>query len=127
MKTPNRSFHTIILAIVLPLAFGVGVHAEPPREELAHAYYHLKFADHDYKGHRVLAMREVEIAGKELGINLGGDGQGEERQWKSDRKLDEARRLLRHAREKLEARDRDRVAAHVETAVKEIDVALKVK
>ena len=40
---------------------------------------------------------------------------------------EEARRLLHHAREKLEARDRDRVAGHVETAIKEIDIALKVK
>jgi len=127
MKTPNRSFYTLVLAIVLALAFGVRAYAEPPREELAHAYYHLKYADHDYDGHRVLALREVETAGHELGINLAGDGPGEERQWKSDRKLEEARRLLRHAREKLEARDRDRVAGNVERAIKEIDIALKTK
>jgi hypothetical protein len=127
MKTPHRSFCTLVLAFVLALSFGFRASAEPPREELAHAYYHLKFADHDYAGHRVLAMREVEIAGKELGINLGGEGPGEERQWKSDRKLEEARRLLHHAREKLEARDRDRVAGHVEAAIKEIDIALRVR
>ena len=127
MKTPNRSFYTFVLTIVLALSFAARTFAESPREELAHAYYHLKYADHDYEGHRALAMKEVEIAGHELGINLGGDGPGEEHQWKSDRKLDEARRLLRHAREKLEAHDRDRVASNVEKAIKEIDLALRVK
>src|ERR1700733_15204409 len=56
MKTPNRSFYTLVLAFVLALSFGFRASAEPPREELAHAFYHLKFADHDYAGHRVLAM-----------------------------------------------------------------------
>jgi hypothetical protein len=127
MKISNRSFCTLVLTMVLALAFGVRAYAEPPREELAHAYYHLKFADHDYGGHRVAAMQEIEAAGHELGINLGGEGIGEERQWKSDRKLEEARRLLHHAREKLEAHDRDRVAGHVERAIHEIDMALTVK
>jgi len=127
MNPSNRSFYTLVLAIVLAMFFGVRAYAESPREELAHAYYHLKSADHDYAGHRVLAMGEVEAAGKELGINLGGDGPGEERQWKSDRKLAEARRLLHHAREKLEAHDRERVAGHVEMAIKEIDIALRVR
>ena len=41
--------------------------------------------------------------------------------------MEEARHLLHHAREKLEVRDRDRVAAHIEGAIKEIDVALREK
>jgi hypothetical protein len=127
MKTSNRAFLTVILALAVALSFGARAFAESPREELAHAYYHLKFADHDYNGHRVAAMHEVEAAGHELGIDLGGGGPGEERQWKSDRKLEEARHLLHHAREKLEARDRDRVAGHVEAAIREIDVALRQK
>ncbi|SPE61234.1 hypothetical protein SBV1_620006 [Verrucomicrobia bacterium] len=28
--------------------------------------------DHDYKGHRVAAMGEIETAGKELGISVSG-------------------------------------------------------
>jgi hypothetical protein len=127
MQTSKRAFTTVVLTLAMGLSLGVRAFAEGPREELAHAYHHLKYADHDYNGHRGAAMHEVEIAGKELGIDLGGEGPGEERQWKSDRHLDEARRLLRHAREKLEVRDRDRVASHVEAAIKEIDVALHEK
>ncbi len=128
MKIMNLSVYLRIAAIVLALSFGARVHAaETPREELAHAYRLLERADHDYDGHRVAAMKEVEIAGKDLGIVLKGDLEERERQWKSDRHLTEARRLLRHSREKLEAKDRDRVAEHVERAIKEIDVALKIK
>ena len=50
-----------------------------------------------------------------------------ERQWKSDEDITEARRLLQVARDQLEVKDRDRVATHVDIAVKEIDAALKVK
>jgi len=62
-----------------------------------------------------------------LGLKLGGDAAEKERQWKSDQKLTEARRLLKDASEKLEEADRDRVAERVDKAIKELDVALKVK
>jgi hypothetical protein len=127
MKTSKRAFSTLVLSAAVALSLGGRVFAESPREELAHAYHHLKYADHDYNGHRAAAMKEVEIAGHELGIDLGGEGPGEERQWKSDRHMEEARRLLHHAHEKLEDRDRERVAGHVEGAIKEIDTALREK
>jgi hypothetical protein len=116
-----------MIVAVLTLAFGLRAYAETPREELVHAFHLLKKADHDYAGHRVKAMGEVEIAGKALGLELGGEAPERERQWKSDEQLAEARRLLREARDKLERRDRDRVAEHVDIAIKEIDAALKVK
>jgi hypothetical protein len=127
MKTNYRSLYRSAFVAALTLAFGLSAHAETPREELVHAYHLLKKADHDYAGHRVKAMGEVEIAGRALGLELGGEAPERERQWKSDEQLTEARRLLREAREKLERRDRDRVADHVDIAVKEIDAALKVK
>lgn len=115
-------------AVVLALSFGTrAAYAETPREELVHAYRLLKSADHDYDGHREAAMKEVRIAGEKLGLVLEGEGVERERQWKSDKRLMEARRLLREAREKLEVRDRDRVAESVDKAVKELDIALKVK
>ena len=67
----------------------------------------------------------VQTAGKKLGLVLEGDDMEKEKQWKSDMKLAQARRLLREARDKLEAKDRDRVAEHVEKAIKELDAALK--
>jgi hypothetical protein len=113
--------------MVLALCFGLRAYAETPREELVHAYVLLKLANHDYDGHRVKAMEEVEAAGKALGLNLEGGGSEHERQLKSDEQIAEARRLLREARNKLEVQDRDRVASHVEKAIKEINVALKIK
>jgi hypothetical protein len=126
MKLTSR-LYTQLAAIALILSFGFSASAEPPRDELVHAFHLLKKADHDYDGHRVKAMEAVEAAGRELGLELGGDLPDRERQWKSDDQLIEARRLLREARDKLEDRDRDRVAAHVERAIKEIDTALNVK
>ncbi|HWY77827.1 MAG TPA: hypothetical protein VN281_19575 [Verrucomicrobiae bacterium] len=128
MKPTSLLLYVRITAIALALSIGARAYAaETPREELVHSYRLLERADHDYDGHRIAAMKEIEAAGKELGIELRGDLPDRERQWKSDRHLAEARTLLRHARQKLEARDRDRVADRVDKAIKEINVALKIK
>jgi hypothetical protein len=126
MRKTSRLF-VQMAAIALILSFGFSAYAEPPRDELIHAYHLLKKADHDYDGHREKAMEAVKAAGNDLGLELGGDLPDRERQWKSDDQLIEARRLLRDARDKLEAHDRDRVADHVEKAIKEINAALDVK
>jgi hypothetical protein len=126
MKIIYRLLSLPVVVTVLALACGLSAYAETPREELVHAFHLLKKADHDYAGHRVKAMGEVEIAGKALGLELGGDIPEKERQWKSDAQLTEARRLLVEARDKLESRDRDRAAAHLEVAIKELDLALSV-
>jgi hypothetical protein len=114
-------------AIALALTFGLSAYAETPREELVHAFRLLKRANADYAGHRAKAMAEVEAAGHELGLDLGGDLPEREGQWKSDAQLKEARKLLREARTKLEKADRERIASHVDVAVTELDEALKVK
>jgi hypothetical protein len=114
-------------AVAVALTFGVRAQAEPPREELVHAYRLLKSADADYDGHRGAAMKEVRVAGEKLGLTLEGEGGEREKQWKSDRRMNEARRLLRDVRDKMEARDRDRVAESLDKAIKELDVALKIK
>jgi hypothetical protein len=127
MKAKSRLLRLSIAVIAVLFSFGLAAHAEAPRDELAHAYHLLKKADHDYDGHRVKAMDEVKAAAAELGIDLGGELSGHEWQWRSDDQLKEARRLLRDARDKLEAHDRDRVADNVEKAIKEINAALDVK
>ena len=114
-------------AVLLALTFGVSAYAEGAREELVHSYRLLKNADHDYDGHREAAMKEVEAAGKKLGLALEGDNDKVEAQWKSDKKLAEARKLLRHAHKQLEKKDRELAAAEVESAIKHIDMALKIK
>ncbi len=113
--------------MALALSFGMSAYAETPREELAHAYRLLKIANHDYAGHREAAMRELEAAGRDLGIELEGHDIEHERQMKSDEQVTEARRLLRESRDKLERRDREREAAHLDRAMRELDAALEVK
>ena len=116
-----------IAAIAAVLSFGVRAFAEPPREELVHAYLLLKTANADYHGHRANALHAVEVAGKELGMKLEGGVPEKERQWKSDAQLQEAGRLLRDARDKMEENDRKRVAQHLERAIKEVDDGLRMR
>lgn len=128
MKSTTISRYILAFIIAIAVSFAVrATAAEAPREQIAHAYRLLKHADHDYDGHRVKAMEQVEAAGKELGINLEGDLPEQERQWKSDEHLRHARLLLHEAHRKLERKDRRRVAEHINFAVKEIDSALKLK
>jgi hypothetical protein len=127
MKSGFRSCFVTGAIFATALVVGTAARAETPREELAHAFVLLKLANHDYAGHRSEAMKEVQTAGDMLGLDLKGKGSEHERQLKSDELIAESSRLLRDAREKLEARDRDRVAAHVEHAIREVDMALKVK
>jgi len=127
MKYSSRSLYLQISTVVLALSFGAIAHAETPREEVAHAYVLLAHADADYAGHKGVAMKELHAAGLQLGLKLDGQVLEKEKQWKSDAKLAEARRLLKEAREKLEEADRDRVAERVDKAIQELDVALKAK
>ena len=58
------------------------------------AYRILATGDHDYKGHRVKAMRQIESAAKLLGLDLSGDLKDRQPQALSDVKLREAQGLL---------------------------------
>jgi hypothetical protein len=127
MKRTYRSLYLRIAAFALALSFGLSARAESPREELAHAYVLLKMAKHDYGGHKATALRELETAGHDLGLDLKGGGSEHERQMKSDELVAESGRMLREASNKLEARDRERAAAHVDRAIHEIDEALRKK
>jgi len=108
-------------------SFVLSARAETAREEIQHAYHLLKWADSDYHGHKAAAMESLKTAGHEIGLDLEGAGWEHENQRKSDVQLTEARRLLRDARDRLEDADRDKVARHLEKAVKELDTALEVK
>jgi hypothetical protein len=133
MKT-HRSLHLLIAAFML--AFGIQAHAQRPREhavlasprdELAHAYVLLKLANHNYGGHKGAAIKELEAAGHELGLDLKARGSEHERQMKSDELLAEAGRILHETRDRLDAHDRERAAAHVNEAIHQVDMALRVK
>jgi hypothetical protein len=126
MRTASFSRYLQFCVVALLLGFAGRVCAAP-KDDIAQAYRLLKHADADYHGHRVIALKEVQAAGKQLGLNLQGDLPTEEKQAKSDQQLKHARNLLADAQVKLEEKDRTRVANHLTVAISEIDAALKVK
>ena len=91
---------------------------------LTQAYTALAAADHDYQGHRVKAMKHIELAGKVLGITLGGNGKGHEVQTTSDQQLHTAQGLLQQA---LVPGLKPRVQNQIEKALAELTTALSIK
>jgi hypothetical protein len=88
------------------------------------AYLALSRADHDYAGHRALAMRQTALAGDLLGLHLRGDGRGEESQDVSDSQLKVAGNILSHAYDRLAEKGHREAAGHVGAAINEIRIAL---
>jgi len=62
------------------VSFAARVYAEPPRQEVVHAYVLLKHANHNYEGHRARALEHLQSAGKALNLKLEGDADNRERQ-----------------------------------------------
>ena len=91
---------------------------------LTQAYSALFSADHDYNGNRVRAMKQIEIAGKILGVTLSGDGRVKEQQVASDQQLRTAQTLLQQA---LAAGLRPKPQEHVEKALAFLNTALSIK
>lgn len=94
---------------------------------LRRAYRILATGDHDYDGHRVKAMRQVEAAGTRLGIDLKGDLKDHEKQVISNDKLREARDLLNNVLGAAEVKKQPRIAKHLTEAINQIDIALSVR
>jgi len=94
---------------------------------LRSAYLILATGDHDYKGHRVKAMRQIEAAAKLLGMNLSGDAKDKQPQPLSDAKLREAQGLLQNVLGAAEVKDQKRVTKHITEAINQINVALSIR
>jgi len=111
---------------VTPLAVLQGATTANPAAEagaLQQAYALLATADHDYNGHRARAMRQIEAAAKLLGISLRGDGKVREAQGASDAQLRSAQALLVQAAGGWKGLG----LAHVQQAVKQLNVALAIR
>lgn len=91
---------------------------------LRQAYKILATGDHNYKGHRVKAMHQVEAAAKILGMDIAGDLKDRTPQLLSDARLREANGLIRSVRNSAEVKDQDRVTRHLDAAIAQIDTAL---
>ena len=91
---------------------------------LRQAYGLLSVANHDYQGHRVRAMKQIEVAAQHLGVILRGDGKGHEVQAASDAQLRNAEALLVQASGGLKA---GQGLAHVKLAIAQLTAALAVR
>jgi len=87
------------------------------------AYATLAHADHDYKGHRVKAMKQIELAVQELGGKISGNGRGREPQGTSDAQLRAAQVLLQQAAGGVSKKP----LKHVNAAIEQINIALSIK
>ncbi len=94
---------------------------------LTGAYLILATGDHDYKGHRVKAMHQIEAAGKLLGMDLAGGAKDRQKQVLSDDKLREARGMLETVLGAAEVKGQPRISKHITEAINQIDVALSIR
>jgi len=91
--------------------------------KLHEAYEVLASLDHDYKGHRALAMHKIEAAAKILGSRVGGGGKGHEKQVTSDEGIRKAQSILEGAVGGLIGKPR----RHIQEAIHQLTIALRVK
>jgi hypothetical protein len=125
MNCKYSRFYAPVLAFAFLLLTSLSLHAQPAPAAnlLRRAYVTLSLADHDYKGHRAEAMKQIEAAAKLLGVNLHGDGRGHEKQGVSDEQLRTARGLLKEARAGLSGKP----LKHLDKAINQISTALKIR
>ena len=133
----NVGFRRVIASIaffVIVASLGMNVRAQsapppppvPPAAAtglLTQAYAALATADHDYKGHRARAMKQIEAAAKELGVTVKGDGHVKEVQVASDQQLRAAQSLLQQAAPALHGNAR----MHVDKALEQLSIALSIR
>jgi hypothetical protein len=131
----SRIIRATIAGTILAAFCAINTHAAPPapakpntpanvESMLAEAYADLDHADHDYKGHRIDAMKQIEAAGKLVHLNLGGDGRGHEKQGVSDEQLIAAQGVLNQLKGEVKNK---RVLHHVNKALEQLAIALKTK
>jgi hypothetical protein len=123
----NLSLRCSTLLATLLLAFGLvtPVHAQTAGSTalLDDAYATLAQAKHDYKGHRVLAMKQIDAALGEMGAKVSGKGKVHESQGTSDAQLRAAQSLVQQASAGLSGK----ALKHAEKAIAQINDALAIK
>jgi len=119
---PSLFLATIFLALglIAPLPAHAAISNTSLMED---AYATLGSAKHDYKGHRVKAMKQIEAAFNESGWKIKGIGKVHESQATSDVQLRSARSLLQQAGVGLSGK----AQLHVNNAIAQIDDALAIK
>jgi len=123
----NLSFlrGSTLLTIIL-LVFGLVTRAQAQTTSSAllnDAYATLAQAKHDYQGHRVRAMKQIEAALGELGGKISSTGKNHEPQGTSDAQLRAAQGLLEQASAGLSGK----ALKHVQAAISQISIALSIR
>jgi hypothetical protein len=127
MRCQTRFLGTAAAVLTaLILSFTTNAQARPA-DLMIDAYANLVNANHDYEGHRVNAMKHIEAAAKDLGIDLHGSARVHQRQGESDAQMRDAKHMLEDARTEFAERDRRRIESHLTEAIHEINLALKIK
>ena len=115
----------LLAAALLFFSLATGAHAQAagPATLLDDAYATLAQAKHDYKGHRVKAMKQIELALGEKGAKVSGKGRVRESQGASDAQLRAAQALLQQAAPQLSGK----ALKHVNSAIAQISTALSIR
>jgi hypothetical protein len=116
---------TLLATILLAFDLVTPVHAQSANSTalLDDAYATLAQAKHDYKGHRVRAMKQIDAALGEIGAKVSGKGKNHESQGTSDAQLRAAQSLIQQACAGLSGK----ALKHANEAVSQINVALAIK
>ena|SRR5271154_5808082 len=116
---------TVLATILVILGLATGAKAQSANSTtlLEDAYATLGAAKHDYKGHRVKAMKQIEAAFNESGWKIKGIGKIHEAQGTSDAQLRAAQSLLQQASAGLSSN----ALKHINDAITQINDALKIK
>jgi hypothetical protein len=114
-----------LATLLLTFVFVAQVHADTAGSItlLNDAYATLAQANHDYQGHRVRAMKQIEAALNVLGEKISGQGKGHEPQGTSDAQLRAAQVLLQQAGAGLTGK----ALKHVNEAASQISTALSIR
>ena len=115
-----------VLVVAAAVLISNQAYAAGPREDIVQAYFLIKASNNNYSGHRDKALKELELVGRELGLDMRSGGQNRQPQGQSDSQMAQAFQILRVARDKLDAHDREHEAGHLENALHEVDLALHV-
>jgi len=113
----------VFLLLALGLATDAQAQTAGPVVLLSDAYATLAQAKHDYKGHRVHAMKQIELALGEVGAKVSKTARPHESQGTSDAQLRAAQSLIRQATAGLSGK----ALKHADAAIAQLNEALAIK
>jgi hypothetical protein len=111
--------------VLSPAAVPLTSEVETEVSNLRQAYVYLEAGNHDYKGHRVRALRAVGSACNVLGFKAKGDGRNHEVQTFSDNLLASARQRLTYVEPQAQALGQNQVVGLIQQAIQEIELAME--